>query len=91
MRVLSQSESADASYRIQFDPNEGVECFCYLEPGAQVLLAPGENGDQDMKNMDEGEEVVATMGKEEDAKMEEGEMESEERDAKRQKVEYTNI
>lgn len=83
LRVLSYSETTDASYRIQFDPDEEFEYFCYLAPGDQVLLAPDEEANDEMETVEEEEEVDAASG---DVEMEDGEIESEERDAKRQKI-----
>ena len=78
MRVLSFSEATDSSYRIQFDPNMNFEYFCYLPPGEHVALAPNDEADSDMEQI------------EEETAVEEGETENgekgEERDAKRRKT-----
>lgn len=81
---MSHSETTDASYRIQFDPAEETEYFCYLGPGEQVLLAPDEEPYDEMESIEE--EVRETVMLEGDAEMEEGEIEAGERDAKRQRV-----
>jgi hypothetical protein len=82
LRVLSYSETTDASYRIQFDPTEEFHYFCYLAPGEQVLLAPGDDSNDDMEAVDEDEEEEeeeedATMDEEAGAEEEDGESEVE--------------
>lgn len=82
LRVLSHSEATDASYRIQFDPEEEYEYFCFLAPGEEVLLAPDESEEND--EMDAMEEEVFPDEDGDDAM--EDDVEAEERDAKRQKL-----
>lgn len=86
LRVLSHSETTDASYRIQFDPAEEVEYFCYLAPGDQVLLAP--EADEEMETVEEEGDADAAMDKDGDVEMVDGEMDAAGRDAKRQKVDH---
>jgi hypothetical protein len=75
LRVLSYSETTDASYRIQFDPIEEFHYFCYLAPGEQVLLAPGDDSNDEMEAVDEEEDDDATMDEEAGAEEEDGESE----------------
>lgn len=87
---MSQSETTDATYRIQFDPVEEFEYFGYLAPGEEVLLAPSEEADEDMEAVDE--EAAADDGS--DAEMEAsdaGDHDDGEPEAKRQKLEETEI
>jgi hypothetical protein len=77
LRVLSYSETTDASYRIQFDPIKEFHYFCYLAPGEQVLLAPGDDSNDETEAVDEDEEEEedATMDEEAGAEEEDGESE----------------
>lgn len=85
LRILSYSETTDASYRIQFDPIEEFQYFCYLAPGEQVLLAPGDDSDDEMEAVDEEdgeeEEDDVTMDEEAGQEAEEEDGESEVDDA----------
>jgi hypothetical protein len=83
---LSHSETTDASYRIQFDPAEEVEYFCYVAPGDQVLLAP--DADEEMETVEEEGKGDAAMDKDGDVEMADGEIDAEGREAKRQKVDH---
>ena len=90
--MLSYSETTDASYRIQFDPMEEYQYFCYLAPGEQVLLAPNEELNEEMDTVeDEDECEEAAMDEEGDEEMEVREFDGGERDAKRQKVEGFSV
>jgi len=91
LRVLSHSETTDASYRIQFDPTEEFEYFCYLAPGDQVLFAPDEDANEEVETIENEKEVDAAVDDEGNTEMEDGEIEVEGRDAKRQKVDYADI
>lgn len=71
MRVLSFSETTDASYRLQFDPIEEHHYFCYLEPGERVMLEPEEVTSRAAVPMETMEEEDVEEDEEEDVAMDE--------------------